>query len=167
MEPLVAIAAVLGVGFLILAGAGLISSSGTGGGDSASLPPGILNFWGPMNQLTAQDIALLAKRAGFVASDIATAVAVALAESGGNPHAYNPETAAGTPEGMGSYGLWQIYRKVHPEFASYDLLDPAQNAAAAYLVYQAAHYSFSPWSTFNNERYVAFLQVANDAVTAV
>ena len=56
-------------------------------------------------------IAEYAYRAGFRGDDLVTAVAVAYAESGGDPSNYNPEIAAGTPEGQGSYGLWQIYRK--------------------------------------------------------
>lgn len=100
--------------------------------------------------LSPSQLGSLAYQAGFRGSALTMAVAVALAESGGNPSAYNPESAAGTPPGQGSYGLWQIYRNAHPEFSSVDLYDPASNAMAAYSVYRAAGGNFTPWSTYNN-----------------
>lgn len=115
-------------------------------------------------KLTPFQIAGVAADAGFEGDDLTTAVAVALAESGGNPKAYNPEVAAGTPEGQGSFGLWQIYRKAHPEFDGQDLTDPATNAQAAYSVYVDAGSSFSPWSTYKNGAYLAHLDVAKGAV---
>jgi Lysozyme like domain len=98
-----------------------------------------------------------AEAAGFFGSDLTVAVAIALAESSGNPAAYNPETAANTPAGQGSYGLWQIYLKVHPEFYGVNLYDPATNAAAAYHVYSQAG-GFSPWSTFTSGAYQNYLK---------
>jgi hypothetical protein len=112
------------------------------------------------------NIADYARRAGFSGEDLLIAVAIALAESGGDPNAYNPETAAGTPPGEGSYGLWQIYRKAHPEFAGQNLFDPQTNANAAFAVYLAAGRSFRPWTTFNLGRYVAFLDDAREEVNA-
>jgi hypothetical protein len=112
------------------------------------------------------NIADYARRAGFSGDDLPVAVAIALAESGGNPNAYNPETAAGTPTGKGSYGLWQIYLKAHPEFAGQNLFDPQTNANAAFAVYLAAGRSFSSWTTFNLGRYVAFLDDAIKQVNA-
>jgi Lysozyme like domain len=105
-----------------------------------------------------------AQNAGFTGADLLTAVAIALAESGGNPNDYNPETAArgGTPTGKGSYGLWQIYLNKHPEFAGWNLYDPQTNANAAFSIYSAAGNSFQPWSTYTGGQYQAFLtQVPN------
>lgn len=116
--------------------------------------------------LQPSDIAALASSAGFVGSDLITAVAVALAESGGNPNAYNAETAAGAPTGKGSYGLWQIYLNAHPEFAGDNLYDPAANANAAYSIYSASGGSFRAWSTFKSGAYQAFLDSANAGVNA-
>ena len=107
--------------------------------------------------LNIQQIAAVAAAAGFSGDDLATAVAVALAESGGNPQAYNPERAAGAPAGKGSFGLWQIYLNAHPEFAGQNLFDPQTNAAAAFAVYSAAGNSFRPWSTFTAGSYLAQL----------
>jgi len=107
-------------------------------------------------KLSYNDLFTLATNAGF-GPDSGTAAAVALAESGGDPSAYNPEMQACTPEGEGSYGLWQIYKKAHPEFACMDLTDPATNASAAFTVYSNAG-GFHPWSTFKNGKYQEFLQ---------
>lgn len=134
---------------------------------STNVPTTVSDIFGGIlgNKLSASEIATVAQNAGFSGDDLVTAVAIALAESGGNPSAYNPETAAGTPKGQGSYGLWQIYRKAHPEFATWDLNDPQTNANAAFSVYSAAG-GFSPWSTWNNGAYVAKLDDAQSAVSA-
>jgi hypothetical protein len=110
------------------------------------------------NLLTPAQIRYYAQNAGFSGSDLDTAVAIALAESSGNARIYNPEpgAAGGTPQGQGSYGLWQIYLKDHPEFAGQDLYDPQTNANAAFSVYSSAG-GFRPWSTFKTGRYQAFL----------
>jgi hypothetical protein len=99
----------------------------------------------------------VAQNAGFSGPDLQTAVAIALAESGGDPNAYNPERAAGAVQGHGSFGLWQIYLTAHPEFSGQNLFDPNINAAAAYSVYAAAGNSFRPWSTFKNGAYLAHM----------
>lgn len=114
--------------------------------------------------LSATDIAAYAYNAGFDGDDLIIAVAVALAESSGNTRAYNPERQANTPEGMGSYGLWQIYEKVHPEYQSVDLTNPQNNAIAAYAIYQNAGYTFRPWSTFNNGAYLSKMTTATSSV---
>ena len=101
------------------------------------------------NILTAAQINYYAQTAGFSGSDLATAVAIALAESSGNAAIYNPETQAGAPAGKGSYGLWQIYLNKHPEFAGVNLYDPQTNANAAYSIYSAAG-GFSPWTTYKS-----------------
>lgn len=99
--------------------------------------------------LSPQQIAQYAYRAGFRGADLVKAVAVALAESGGNPQAYNPETAAGTKPGSGSRGLWQIYGTAHPQYNNASVFDPQANANAAYQVYREAGNRFTPWSTWN------------------
>jgi len=107
--------------------------------------------------LTYAQLLALAQGAGFAGQDAVTAAAIALAESGGNPNAYNPETAAGAAAGQGSYGLWQIYRTAHPEFAVENLNDPKTNASAAFTVYMEAGSSFSPWSTYQSQAYQQFV----------
>jgi hypothetical protein len=119
-----------------------------------------------MNLSPAQ-IAQYAAAAGFTGADLLTAVDIALAESGGNPAAYNPETAAsgGTPQGQGSYGLWQIYLKMHPEFSGEDLTDPQTNANAAYSIYAIAG-GFTPWSTYTSGEYGMYESPAVQAAVA-
>ena len=110
-------------------------------------------------KLSYQQILALAKNAGFSDSDASIAAAIALAESGGNPTAYNPETEAsgGTPEGLGSFGLWQIYLKAHPEFSGTNLYDPQVNARAAFDIYSKSRNTFVAWSTFNSGDFQTFL----------
>jgi hypothetical protein len=110
--------------------------------------------------LSPAQIQAVAANAGFTGPNLTTAVAVALAESfpSGNEQSYNPETNApgGTPPGKGSYGLWQIYLRDHPEFASLNLYDPQTNAYAAYALWDAAG-GFHPWATYNSGAYQAYL----------
>jgi hypothetical protein len=111
--------------------------------------------------LTAGQIAQYAAAAGFSGADMVTAVAIALAESrGGDPNAYNKEPQdvpgnygrSSADDGLGSYGLWQIYLAAHPEFAGENLLDPQTNANAAYAIYAVAG-GFHPWSTYTSGEY--------------
>jgi hypothetical protein len=116
--------------------------------------------------LNAAQIAQVAANAGFAGNDLVTAVAIALAESNppGNPQSYNPEPAApgGTPQGQGSYGLWQIYLKAHPEDAGVNLFDPQTNANAAYALYR--QHGFAPWTTYTSGKFQAFLPTVLAAI---
>lgn len=140
---------VLGLVLLVLAAHDLYVTAG-----------GIVEGTGGPNFLSPSDIRTVAINAGFSGNDLITAVAIALAESGGNADAYNPEILAGTPSGQGSKGLWQIYTKVHPELDS-NLYDAQTNADAAFVVYQQAGNSFRPWSTFKSGAYSSHLDSAN------
>lgn len=102
-----------------------------------------------MAQLTPEQIAYYAYRAGFRGDALNQAVAIALAESGGRVEAYNPELAAGTKSGSGSRGLWQIYGTAHPWANNSQVFDPQVNANAAFRVFKEAGNRFSPWSTWN------------------
>lgn len=105
--------------------------------------------------LTSSEISVYASNAGFSGEALSIAVAIALAESSGNPNAYNPETEAGAPQGMGSYGLWQIYLNQHPEFQGQNLYDPQTNANDAFSIYQRA--GFQSWATYNSGAYQEYL----------
>lgn len=110
-------------------------------------------------QLSASEIAQLARTAGFAGSDLVTAVAIALAESSGDPAIVGDlEITRG-----GSIGLWQINLYWHPEYSKELLLNPEANAAAAYAIYANADHSFSPWSTYASGSYRRFLEVASEA----
>lgn len=109
-------------------------------------------------KLSAAQIQMYAAAAGFSGADLATATAVALAESSGDPNVDNPE---------GSYGLWQIYLPLHPEFTGWDLHDPQTNANAAFQVYSAAGGTFRPWTTFKTGAYLAYMPSMTLPATAV
>lgn len=111
--------------------------------------------------LSDEQIAQLAYDAGFRGDALRWAVAIAKAESGGNPAAYNPEIAAGTAPGSGSRGLWQIYGTAHPQYNNSLAFDPVVNARAAFEVYRAAGNSFTPWSTFNNGMASQYVNAVN------
>lgn len=112
------------------------------------------------------EIRRFAYDAGFRGRDLDIAVAIALAESGGNNVAYNPETAAGTAQGSGSRGLWQIYGTAHPQYNNDQAYDPAVNARAAFQVYREAGNRFTPWSTFNNGSYANILKSVTGGIMA-
>lgn len=108
-----------------------------------------------MATLSDRQIAAAAAAAGFQGKDLVTAVAVALAESSGNPNALNPSGAA---------GLWQILRSAHPElFARYQWNDPNDNARMAYSVWRAAGNSWSPWVAYTTGRHLAYVGRARKA----
>lgn len=106
-----------------------------------------------MPALATTDLLSLAANAGFTGNDLATAVAVAYAESGGNPSAVNNKEPHGS-----SYGLWQIYLYAHPQYDPAQLVnDPQYNADAAYAIYAAAGHSFIPWTTYTHGTYNTFM----------
>ena len=111
--------------------------------------------------LSAAQIAQYASNAGFEGDDLVTAVAIALAESSGNPGAVGDN---GT-----SIGLWQIHYTVHPEFDSNQLTDPQYNANSAYSLYSRRGNSFNDWSTYTVEvngvfPYTKYLDMAQAGV---
>jgi hypothetical protein len=104
----------------------------------------------PHTTLTPAQIAQYAAAAGFrdgagyQGKALTWAVAVALAESGGNPVAVNVNS-----NGSRDRGLWQINNKYHPEVSDAAAFDPASAAKAAYTISKAGT-SWSPWAAFNN-----------------
>lgn len=112
-----------------------------------------------MPTLSASDIKGYAKAAGFSGKDLDIAVAVALAESGGNTKAHNDKP----PDD--SYGLWQINmlgkmgrdRQKEFKLASYsDLYDPDRNAKAAYSIWKSQGWA-KGWTTYSNGKYLQFM----------
>lgn len=105
-----------------------------------------------MATLTAEQIAGYAAAAGFPADQVATATAVALAESGGNTDASHRNSNGST-----DYGLFQI-NSVHGSLLDQgNRFDPAANARMAYNVWKGAGGSWSPWATYTSQRYRAFV----------
>lgn len=113
-----------------------------------------------MARIPDAQIAGVAKAAGFTGKSLVTAVAVALAESGGNPSAVNRSNSNGTSD----YGLWQI-NSVHADLLrTGSWSNPSDNARMAFSVWRAAGGSFSPWTTYTNGLHIAYLSRARVAV---
>ncbi|WP_284746301.1 transglycosylase SLT domain-containing protein [Amycolatopsis sp. RTGN1] len=122
-----------------------------------------------MTKLSAEQIARHAYAAGFRGQGLTTAVAVALAESGGRTTAHN----ATPPDN--SYGLWQINmlgalgpeRRHQYHLKSNDqLFDPDTNARVANSISGDGH-DFTPWSTYTNGAYKDHLTAARKAAQDV
>lgn len=111
-------------------------------------------------QLAPRQIALMAFTAGWTNVErLATAVAVALQESGGWTQATNVN-----PDGSIDRGLWQINSKAHPEVTEAQAFDPVWATAYAYQVYQGRSYTFNAWAAFTSG---AYKKQANHASAAV
>jgi hypothetical protein len=98
--------------------------------------------------MTLAQLRALAVATGFADPD--TAAAVAMAESGGDPHAQGdprgPNNA--TPNGTStSFGLWQIHQTVWTRFDQQSLLDPNYNAQAALIISRTPH-GWDNWTTY-------------------
>lgn len=115
--------------------------------------------------LSDSQIAGAAKAAGFSGSALAKAVAIALAESSGNPNAHNKVP----PDN--SYGLWQINmlgslgparRKQFGLSSNSELFNPNTNARAAYAIAGGGK-NFRPWSTYTSGAYLRYMSRANKA----
>lgn len=107
----------------------------------------------PGQRLSPAEIYAYALAAGFAEGEEAlTATAIAMAESGGAINANGDKNL----DAVGSLGLWQIYWPAHStqmlDGAPLDrqrlATDPAYNARAAFMVYQASGGSFQPWTTY-------------------
>lgn len=120
--------------------------------------------------LSALQIGTYAHAAGVTDQRALTAaIAIALAESGGNTRAHN----AMPPDN--SYGLWQINmignlgparRQQFGLSSNDDLFDPAHNARAMAVI-SGKGANFRPWTTYGGLRYRAAYPVAMAAATAV
>lgn len=105
--------------------------------------------------LTAVQIGQYALSAGFTDA-LPTAIAIALAESGGNIQATHQDS-----DGSTDYGLWQI-NSVHSSYSTSKLLTPGYNAQAAYQI-SSAGTNWYPWSTYKNGAYLQYMSQATVA----
>ena len=103
-------------------------------------------------RLSAAQIATAMRKAGWPESAIPIGVAIAFAESGGNPKAVNHANRNGSSD----YGLFQI-NTVHGSLLKQgDWRDPVDNAKMALKVYRDAGNKWTPWSTYNHGSYKKF-----------
>jgi hypothetical protein len=103
-----------------------------------------------------------AAAAGFTGDNLRLAVAVALAESGGNPKAVgdidNPVA------GARSIGYWQVNTHYHPSYDQTKLTDGLYNARAAFAI-SAGGTSWTPWSTYKNGAYRQYVERAQKSTS--
>jgi len=112
-------------------------------------------------------LAVAAAQAGFTGQGLRLAVAVGLAESGGNPAARGPNPPTpGCPAGSTDRGAWQLNNCYHPEVADACADDLACAAKATYRI-SAAGSDWSAWTTYTSGAYLAQLGVADQAVATL
>lgn len=114
---------------------------------------------GPVGVISDGAIASAARAQGLSPSNVAIAVAVAIAESGGNTRAHNPVP----PDN--SYGLWQINmlgnmgperRKTFGITSNDQLYDPNVNAKAMSILSNGGK-NWKPWTTYTRGTYRAYM----------
>lgn len=110
-------------------------------------------------KLTDVQIASWARTSGFATlNDIITAVAVALAESGGRIDATNANL-----NGTTDYGVWQI-NSVHAAlFDQYPDWWTISNAQMAFAVFRGS--GWKAWTTYNSGAYQLYMGRARTAAT--
>lgn len=118
-----------------------------------------------MAKLSPNEIAFVAQAAGFTGDDLVTAVAVSLAESGGDTDVLARSTV-GDNVGNRDHGLWQISNRWHPEKLAEmgPWRNPFVNARMAFKIYSDAGKKFTPWKVFGSKGYEQFLPDARIAV---
>lgn len=134
-------------------------STGNAGGTNTVTPnPNIGNIVPKTGVLTPIEIATLAVSAGLT-NNLVTAIAIALAESGGNSQAISR---------TGDYGIWQIHWASHQNlgYSQQQLLIPATNAAAMVTISQNGT-NWNPWTTYTTGAYKAYLGQAQNAANSV
>lgn len=123
-----------------------------------------------MPVISDTQIAAVAINAGWTGNDAVIAVAVALAESGGNTEATNSNTNGST-----DYGLWQM-NTIHAGDDSIGTgagffppgvgwKNPIQNALAAHSL-QKRRGNWGDWTTYNNKAFGVYLPRGQAAVAA-
>lgn len=122
-----------------------------------------------MAALSPEQIAQYAYAAGFRGEDLVLAVAIAMAESSGNPESVNNTPSTGDY----SVGLWQInyYSSLRAERTRMfgppeGLTNPAKNAAAAYTLYRNRG-GFRDWSTYNRGAHLRYMSAARSAIASL
>jgi hypothetical protein len=123
-----------------------------------------------MSKLTARQIASLLKQQGFAPDKIPLMTAIGLAESSGNPNAFNDNPNTGDK----SLGIFQIntYGALGParikEFglkSREELFDPTVNARAAKRILESQ--GLGAWSVYKGGQYKKFLPEAQQAFSSL
>jgi hypothetical protein len=122
------------------------SAALTRGATAVAVPSAVPNF-------TIAQIGAVAEAAGFRGSALVMAIAVALAESGGDPTATDHDQ-----NGTVDRGLWQI-NSVHSQFSAACDYDPRCAAGAAFSI-SSGGTNWQPWVTYENGAEIPFLPAA-------
>lgn len=121
-----------------------------------------------MATLSRAELYALFKGAGFTGHNLDVAVAVALAESGGDTNAHNGDASTGDD----SYGVMQINmigslgpdrRKRFHLKSNADLFDSATNARVAYAIWKEQ--GWHPWTTYTSGKYKEHMTTSGDTST--
>lgn len=133
---------------------GILCCAALGSGAATGVAPSLaVAATGGTGRLTLAQIGAVAEQAGFRADELAMAIAVAVAESGGDPGATDHD-ANGTVD----RGLWQI-NSVHRAFDAACDYDPSCAASAAYAISDGGR-DWSPWVTYQRGEEIAYLPAA-------
>jgi hypothetical protein len=111
---------------------------------------------------------------GVYGGNLVTAVAVCVAESGGQPKIFHCDTTGAIGYyppvncSSGSYdrGLWQLNSQYQAATADSCAFSAQCNANAAYRISDSG-ISFSPWAVYNSDSYARYLDDAQAAVSAL
>jgi len=104
-------------------------------------------------RMSVAQIGTYASAAGFSGSGLVMAIAVSMAESGGDPAATDHDS-----NGTVDRGLWQI-NSIHSSYSAACDYDPACAASAAYE--SSDHGSnWSPWVTYQRGEEIPYIQAA-------
>ncbi len=115
----------------------------------------------------AAGLATAAAQAGFTGQGLRLAVAIGLAESGGNPTARNPNPSTpGCPTGSTDRGAWQLNNCYHPEVSDTCANDLACAARETYRISVGAG-DWSEWTTYTSGAYRARLAAADQALATL
>jgi hypothetical protein len=119
-----------------------------------------------VSTLSLDGLAQILRSQGFSEDRVPTMLAIAQAESGGNPRAHNPNAATGD----NSYGLFQVNmlggmgperRRQFGISSNEELFDPATNARVAKGILESQ--GFGAWSVYKGGQYKQHLGAAEEA----
>ena len=111
-----------------------------------------------MARLSMTDVGRHAKAAGFTGKDLTIAIAVAYAESQGNPDAIG--------DGGKSIGLMQIHLPSHPQYTKAQMLDPGANMRAAKQI-QSSGRGWMNWTQYRLGIYALYMPQAEVAAQRI
>ena len=124
-----------------------------------------------MAKYTREELVDILNQAGIPRQFHDMMIAIAMAESSGNPNAIGDKDLVNDKWGE-SIGLFQVRSLKNPEeFGKVDqlrqkdkLFDPVYNAKAAFEISKKGQ-DWTPWSTFTNESYLKFMPESSGVVS--